>query len=79
MSFVSEISAPPDMLTLPPIYIAIMALIILIASLVIMTAIILACRSHNVVRHDNVNDLNNFRIAYSDDEDKRVSNYESEF
>lgn len=68
-----------DTLTVPPIYIAIMVLILLIASLIIMTAIVLACRSNNVPRAENANELNNFRIAYSDVDDKRVSNYESEF
>lgn len=78
---VSGISASPaDILTVPSIYIAIMTLILLIASLVIMTAIILVCRNRNVIRNENnVNELNNFRIAYSDVEDKRMSNCEAEF
>ncbi len=67
-------------MALPSLYVVIIAIIILIASLVVMTGIILACRTSNAARHVNGDDLNNFRIAYSDIEsNKRASNYESEF
>ncbi|XP_065205997.1 hemicentin-1-like isoform X2 [Planococcus citri] len=78
----SESAAVHDIISLPSIYVTLISSALLIISLIILTAIILACRNRSTAarRRENVNnELNNFRIVYSDVENKRGSDYEPEF